>query len=319
MALRTTLCLLASTLLRSILAANSAGCGKDLPKAQQPPGGESHQTSFTQSDGTGRTYLIHIPSNYDKNTAVPLIFSFHGRTKDSAEQEELSQFSNEAFNPNGIAVYPQGIENQWQGDPASSNVDDIGFIADMISHLSDRYCIDTSRIYATGKSNGGGFTNILACDPKLSTQIAAFAPVSGAFYVSGSTESDCNPQTITITCNPGRKPLPILEFHGGKDTTIPYSGGPRRGECLPTIPHWVREWSKREGYGLRNKTTSLYSGNVLKYEYGGDAGELGIVTHYLTSELGHAWPSTSPNGDNEAGSYFNATPVIMDFFGKYTL
>ncbi len=80
-----------------------------------------------------------------------------------------------------------------------------------------------------------------------------------------------------------------MEFHGSADDTIPYSGGGRRKECLPTIPHWVREWSKREGYGLTNKTTQLYGGKVQKYEYAGAQGQLGIVTHYLTDGLGHAW------------------------------
>lgn len=88
---------------------SSPGCGKELPAAQMPPGGKSHMTNFTQSDGTKRHYLIHIPSNYEKSTPVPLIFSFHGRTKTAEEQEGLSQFSNENFNPNAIAVYPQGI------------------------------------------------------------------------------------------------------------------------------------------------------------------------------------------------------------------
>jgi len=122
-------------------------------------------------------------------------------------------------------------------------------------------------------------------------QIAAFAPVSGAFYVPGSSSNNCSPQTaqsIPIPCNPGRNPLPILEFHGSADGTIPYSGGPRRNECLPTIPHWVREWSRREGFGLTNKTTSLHGGKVLKYEYGGGQGELGIVSHYFVEGLGHA-------------------------------
>lgn len=63
----------------------------------------------------------------------------------------------------------------------------------------------------------------------------------------------------------------------------------------------------------------MYGGKVLKYEYGGDYGQEGIVTHYLTSGLGHAWPSTQGNDDNGAGTYYNATPVIMDFFGKYSL
>jgi poly(3-hydroxybutyrate) depolymerase len=189
----------------------------------------------------------------------------------------------------------------------------------MINHFNDRYCIDTTRIYASGKSNGGGFTGTLACDPSLSTQIAAFAPVSGAFYIPGSSDSNCAPQTATLPCNPGRNPLPIIEFHGGADTTIPYSGGPRRGVCLPTVPHWVREWSKREGFGLTNTTTNLYGDKVHKYEYAPNSDNFGVVTHYLTDGLGHAWPSTEPNDDNSAGTYYDATPIIMDFFNKWTL
>jgi poly(3-hydroxybutyrate) depolymerase len=102
--------LLASIFLRPALTTNSTGCGKGLPAAQQPAGGASHDVHFTQSDGTDRTYLIHIPSNYENNTPVPVIFSFHGRGKNSSEQEELSQFSNETWNRHAIAVYPQGVD-----------------------------------------------------------------------------------------------------------------------------------------------------------------------------------------------------------------
>jgi poly(3-hydroxybutyrate) depolymerase len=188
----------------------------------------------------------------------------------------------------------------------------------MISHFNDRYCIETTQIYAAGKSNGGGFCGTMACDASLSKQIAAFAPVSGAFYVPGSSEDNCAPTSIPLSCNSSRYPVPILEFHGSADNTISYGGGGRSGECLPSIPHWVREWSKRDGYGLSNKTTQLYDGHVQKYEYA-SGGALGTVTHYLTDGLGHAWPSTEPNDDNSAGTYYNATPIIMDFFGKHTL
>lgn len=35
-------------------------------------------------------------------------------------------------------------------------VDDIQFTLDMISDLQDNLCVDSKRIYAAGKSNGGG-------------------------------------------------------------------------------------------------------------------------------------------------------------------
>ena len=62
------------------------------------------------TDGGQRTYRLHLPSSYDVNTPTPLIISFHGHGKDMVEQETLSQFSNDAINPNMIAVYPQGLK-----------------------------------------------------------------------------------------------------------------------------------------------------------------------------------------------------------------
>ncbi|KAB8239532.1 hypothetical protein ETB97_000757 [Aspergillus alliaceus] len=296
-------------------AASSAGCGQPLPPHQSR--GSSHGVHFTTSDGTQRFYLIHIPLNYDENKPTPLIFSFHGRGKTAENQEALSQFSNETWNPNAIAVYPQGLKKQWQGDPDSKGVDDISFTLEMLDSFQDQYCIDSTRVYAAGKSNGGGFTNLLACNATSSTKIAAFAPVSGAYYQDVS-EEDCHPTTVPIKCNPGRTPIPIIEFHGTADKTIPYGGGGRRGECLPSVPHFVREWSKRLGYGLHNQTTKLYNGHVLEYQYAsGD--ELGVVTHYRIDGLGHAWPSVGPNSDNPNGTYLNATPIILDFFKRWSL
>lgn len=188
---------------------------------------------------------------------------------------------------------------------------------EMLDHFEERYCIDSSRVYATGKSNGGGFTNLLACDPTASERIAAFAPVSGAYY-QDVPEDACNAETVPIKCNTGRCPIPIIEFHGTADTTIPYNGGGRRGECLPSVPHFVREWAKRDGLGLHNQTTSVYDGNVLEYQYGrGEA--LGTVTHYRIEGLGHDWPSVNPNSDNPDGTFLDATPIIMDFFSRWTL
>jgi poly(3-hydroxybutyrate) depolymerase len=105
-----------------------------------------------------------------------------------------------------------------------------------------------------------------------------------------------------------------LEFHGSQDTTIAYAGGPRNGECLPSIHRWVEEWSKRDGLETCGVETDLYGGKVKRWEYGG-----GKVTGYLVEGLGHAWPSVGPNSDNPNGTYFDATPIIMKWFGRWSL
>lgn len=197
-------------------------------------------------------------------------------------------------------------------------VDDIQFTADIIDYVQGEYCIDPARIFATGKSDGAGFCNTLACDAKLSTRIAAFAPVSGAFYID---TLPCMPDTVQIPCDAGRTNVPFLEFHGGNDTTIHYQGGERKDECLPAIPHFIQQWALRDGLGMENVSEPV-AANAVLYRFGNGA-DAGLVEHIYDSVIGHDWPSTAPNADNSKSGHhvasFNATPIILDFFKKHPL
>jgi hypothetical protein len=78
-------------------------------------------------------------------------------------------------------------------------------------------------------SNGGGFVGTLACSA-VGGEFAALAPVAGAFYTDTNGPEN--------GCAPGRKPLPILEFHGGADKTVLYAGGKGEGGIEPPITDW---------------------------------------------------------------------------------
>jgi poly(3-hydroxybutyrate) depolymerase len=95
---------LLATLASPILAIGSNGCGQSPPHAP----GTTAQYSISSSGGN-RTFLVHLPQYYTGQTATPLLFSFHGHERDAPSQEHDSQMSNETFNPNTIAVYPQGV------------------------------------------------------------------------------------------------------------------------------------------------------------------------------------------------------------------
>ena len=208
-------------------------------------------------------------------------------------------------------------KNTWQGVPGVTT-NDIQFTADILDQVHSLYCIDPARISATGKSDGAGFCNVLACDPTLSARIAAFAPVSGAYYIDSLP---CIPSEVSISCAASRQDVPLLAFHGGNDTTISYQGGERKSECLPTIPHFIRQWAFRDGLGYHNITTPLAS-NTVSYKYGSGF-NFGLVELVFDSVIGHDWPSKGPNADNqEAGHHpasFNATPIILDFFKQHPL
>lgn len=151
-------------------------------------------------------------------------------------------------------------------------------------------------------SDGGGFTNTLACSPDYGAPFAAFAPVSGAFYTD----------TNFSDCKPSRSPLPILEFHGYADQTIKYLGGSGNGGFLPSIPTWLSWWARRDGCADPAADEISTAKTGYRYITYSCKGNTDIVRHYNISALGHSWPNTSITV-----SPINATPIIMDFFNAH--
>jgi len=294
---------------RSLEIPPLAGCGKSLPQGQAV-GKVSNVT--IASGGLQRSYLISIPPTYNEYIPTPLILSFHGGSRTASSQLQLDELTSPEFNTVSMVVYPQGVDDLWQGVP-NVTIDDVQFTNDILNQVENIYCINHSRITATGKSDGGGFVNVLACDAGISNRFAAYAPVSGAYYID---TLPCFPSTVDIPCPPSRKDIPLLAFHGGNDTTIAYLGGDRKGECLPTIPHFIQEWAIRDGLGATNVTIPV-ADDTVAYTFGHGA-ETGLVGLIYESNIGHDWPSTEPNSDNtQAGHHvanYNATPIILKFF-----
>ncbi|QIW96942.1 hypothetical protein AMS68_002460 [Peltaster fructicola] len=275
-------------------------------------------TKFTTD--SGRDYYVHIPANYQTNSATKVYFSFHGAGKDALGQEKLSGLSDPYFNPSGIAVYPEGQDGYWLSHPGVSedSPNDIDFVLDILKWLDDKLCIDKSRLYASGKSNGGGLTNLLACDPRTAASFAAFAGVSGAYYED----------KLARNCNPGRV-VPFLSFHGLNDTTIPYDGKDGDTDAKSTYPidKWVHDWLSRDGVPSSAQPVVSNPFDLVQKSSWSRDGYADVVTHYKENNFGHVWPSTLPNSDCPEpsdkcpmGHYtFNATTVIVDFFSKWKL
>jgi poly(3-hydroxybutyrate) depolymerase len=311
------------TLFTPAFAANTSGCGKTLP-SNVVGGGTGQSTTHTLvSNGVTRTYLLHVPTSLDNTVSHGLIFSFHGHSHTAVYQENLTQFSDPSVNPHYVVAYPQGKNNEWQGFPGATT-NDVQFTLDMISVISRTICIDTTRIYASGKSNGASFSvDILAGDPTASKQIAAFAGASAANFQFGQTQSSCKPNTVPIAISPGRKSIPILEIHGSADNIIPYAGGWANGggtisDCLPSVPHFMTNWATTDGLSSSYQQSTLANGQVTYYRWGQSTNQLGLVQHYDVSGMGHVWPSTK--GNAEAGPQpIDASSIILAFFDQYTL
>ena len=209
----------------TIPAAPSAGCG-----TEQKPGND--EKTISTEDGE-RSYRINIPRDYELETPLPLVLGFHGNGSDGAE------FQNYTGLPTlpAITVFPDGDLNDgkrsWQGAPYASGADDVAFVTELLDSVESEHCVDLNRVYATGKSNGGGMVSVLACH--LRDRFSAFAPVAGAYYPQ-STEG-CDYST----------PTPMLAIHGTGDATMHYEGGHRQGEDYPGVREWIQPWAETSG------------------------------------------------------------------------
>jgi polyhydroxybutyrate depolymerase len=166
-----------------------------------------------QLGGRSRSYGVYVPSSVKPGAAVPLIFDFHGHGGSSTQEESSSGWKKKADQIGFIMVYPDGVDSSWNvgsccGLAMSENVDDVGFTRAMIEAVSQAACIDAKRIYATGMSNGAGFTHRLACE--AADVIAAITAASA--------------DLVTDPCTPAR-PISELSIRGLSDTLVAYQGG----------------------------------------------------------------------------------------------
>jgi polyhydroxybutyrate depolymerase len=185
-----------------------------------PTGGTTIDSSITEPDGRDRTYRLYVPSSLPAGPA-PLLIALHGGTGWGTQFETNSGFDDIADVNGFIVVYPDGIEipllrgGVWNGGDCCGiaaqdrqDVDDLGFISDLIDVIETDYPIDETRVYATGHSNGAIMSYRLACE--LSDRIVAVG------FQAGSLEID--------DCRPDR-PVSVLHIHGSADTNIPLDGG----------------------------------------------------------------------------------------------
>ena len=325
------------------------------PPTSATPSGDSRAVA-----GVGRPYTLFVPDGYDAAEPAPLIVSLHGAGRTARWQAELDGLApHEGGNDNDVStyslqvpgfndgrhlvVYPQSTGTTsddmfWEGYPGlAAGVDDVGYVLAVLDAVGRDACIDEARVYGVGKSQGGGLVNVLACDAdgRVDGRFAALASVSGAYYVPGVTPEDCRPDAVEIPgCGGGGQNknnakggiTPFLAFHGGNDTTIAYAGGERRGYCLPSIQHWVDEWVRREGLREEPLEVRNLTGGATAYVYGDGkgSGSNGVFTFvYDGDRVGHDWPATFGNTDNEehgtGPASFNASSLIMDFFRNYSL
>jgi polyhydroxybutyrate depolymerase len=194
-------------------ADGDAGAPGSCPSTP-PPVGDTAQT--IQVGGIERSYLLHVPANYDASKPAPLLVDLHALAGSGPQERKLSSYPPVVDVDGALMVFPNGLPgpsgNAWNIGPCCvPNVDDVAFIKALLVQLRATTCLDVKRIYATGVSMGGGMAYYLACH--AADVFAAVAP--SAFDLLQENAAGCQPT----------RPVTVISFRGSADTLVPYAGG----------------------------------------------------------------------------------------------
>merc|ERR1712048_24903 len=208
--------------------------------------------------------------------------------------------------PNLTKLLPSECRDAFDCNIFNCAADDVGFIDTLLDELEASYCIDRSRIYMTGFSNGGFMTQRMGCE--LNHRLAAIAPQHGQL-------------ALGFNCEPKYKdPMPIINIWGTADDLVP-------GEAIMATDnhlYFTPVSHVQYKYGKHNKCNvdeqlpepiASASDGILEWQcigYNGcerGDGEYGVDAMSCSWNGGHVYPVA--DGENFALN------VIWDFFKNH--
>ncbi|HMJ15688.1 MAG TPA: hypothetical protein VK524_29930 [Polyangiaceae bacterium] len=146
-----------------------------------------------------------MPASLAADTPAPVILGFHGG---SGTAEQASQYGLTGAEA-ALYVYPQALAFPGAGGIAwnvSPDGNDYAFIDALLVELGRTHCVDSTRIFAAGQSNGAFFVNELGCSRP--DTFRAIAPAAG-----GGPSSRCS------------KGVAAMIVHGTADETVKIAQG----------------------------------------------------------------------------------------------
>lgn len=184
----------------SIFAMNSYGSDCD----DLPPG--NHSCSID-----GRNFEIFVP-DVPGVVAMPLVIDMHPMLVPARMYKYLMRWRRVAKDNGFIVAFPSGKNlpyPQWNAGKYCCGLaqilkpDDVGFIRDLVEHISSIKNVNRKKVYATGYSNGGGMSFRLGCE--AADIFAAIAPIA-----QGNPFPDCHPS----------RPISLINVRGVGDMPV---------------------------------------------------------------------------------------------------
>ena len=200
----------------------SAGCGKapTIPAGQYNNGTHIAITAANMQ----REYILNVPTNYDNTHPYKFVIAYHELNGNDDEMYKNKYYHLLPLaNDTTIFVAPNGQQSNKNCTAAGGcgwpnpNDSDMLLADAVVAQIEQNFCIDTTRIFATGWSYGGSMSYETACERPLGgTTNGVAGYIRGIAVYSGSQ--------LSGSCKP-TKPVAYYASHGTNDTVLNYSNG----------------------------------------------------------------------------------------------
>ena len=261
------------------------------------------------SGGNTYSFELYRPSSHIAGSA-PLVTNWHGLGSNGSQQMSFSGYAELAEEKGFVVVAPTGIGKLWELPLIDQKGrDDVQMAAELIDLVATKVCVDLERVYATGMSNGGYFSSVLAC--RLSDRIAATFSVAAVIF-----PDDCQP----------RRPVAVGAIHGTDDVVVPFYGG---GESvlgrMPlfelVMPDEMKKFAVEFECATTNREAVGQQTQLTVYSSCKDGVE---VQFWAVQGGGHTWPGSPVAKALEdrmgfATEDFDATRDGYEFMSRYSL
>lgn len=261
-------------------------------------------------DGRDRSAIVVLPSGYDHETRLPVLFGYHGGGGSAQQMRDQTGLDGIAEESGFAVVYLNAYDGFWVTPcPECDNegrdpLEEIDYAEDLIRSLSRAYALDPDRVYATGFSMGGFFLNFIACHPD--------APFAGIAPVAAGARRSLPGWCASFLFN--RRPVPVQITNGMVDLSVPPDGG-ENWLGVDDTAAWWREWNgcaaSSTSY-VNPESTGEFDPQLFRTEWPECSSQTRVQLQKV-ERIGHWWLTES---NNASGIDYGRT--IVDFFGLDT-
>ena len=128
-------------------------------------------------DGVTRSYQLEVPTNYNPSKPYPIVWVFHGDGGWGQPKWTMFRVFQRRRQRCDLRLPKRSREVLRSRVAPTDENKDVALFDQLTANLAASYCVDTSRVFATGFSNGAFFSNQLGC--RRGDKLRAIAAHSG--------------------------------------------------------------------------------------------------------------------------------------------